>query len=211
MAGLTDEDLAYFAREQTAHEAVYLAGSNPREQSGFGRDESDWRRYREVVLAPVQSDGTFLDIGCANGHLMESLVAWGAERGRAVEPFGLDISPPLVDLARARLPHWRDRIFLGNALNWQPPRTFDYVRTELVHVPRRLRPELVHHLLSNVVTPGGLLIVVSYGSSRPEGERAESVVDELTALPFPIVRVDDACSEQHGFVVTRAVSLTAST
>ncbi len=209
MLSLTDKEAAYFDEEQALHESKYLNGADARAQSGFGRDELDWRRYREVVLAPVVQDGTFLDIGCANGLLMESVAAWSAERGRRLEPFGLEISDRLADLARQRLPHWQDRIFVGNALDWQPPRKFDYVRTELVYVPRARRLDLVAHLLARVVAPSGQLIVVSYGSSRPEGSRAETLVDEFRDWPFDIVRVDDTRSETHGFVVTRAVTLAA--
>ena len=207
MLGLTREEVSYFDEEQALHESKYLNGTNARSQSGFGRDEVDWRRYREVVLAPVVTDGSFLDVGCANGLLMESAVAWSAERGHRLEPFGLEISPQLAALARRRLPCWQDRIFVGNALEWEPPRKFDYVRTELVYVPPTRRRDLVAHLLARVVEPGGRLIVVSYGSSRPEGARAEIVVDEFRDGPFDIIRVDDTRSEGHGFVVTRAVTL----
>ncbi len=59
-------------------------------------------------------------------------------------------------LARRGLPAWADRIWTGNALTWRPPRRFDYVRTELVYVPVLRRADLIHHLLTNVVAPGGL-------------------------------------------------------
>ena len=35
---------------------------------------------------------------------MESVAAWCAERGLAIEPHGVDISPALAELARRRLP-----------------------------------------------------------------------------------------------------------
>jgi predicted MFS family arabinose efflux permease len=42
---------------------------------------------------------------------MESVAAsWCAKRGLAVEPYGIDLAPGLVDLAGWRLPHWADRI-----------------------------------------------------------------------------------------------------
>src|SRR5688572_26793355 len=110
MLMLTNHEISYFAAEQLLHEQKYLRGPNPRQQSGFGRDEGDWERFRRVVVAPVQADGTFLDIGCANGLLMESVVKWAREDGHKLEAFGLDISAKLVDLARRRLPEWRDRI-----------------------------------------------------------------------------------------------------
>ena len=58
--------------------------SKPRQQSGFGRDAKDWQRYRRCVAAPIQGDGTFLDIGCASGLLMEDVVRWAKEDGKDV-------------------------------------------------------------------------------------------------------------------------------
>src|SRR5262245_55917001 len=131
---LTQAEQDFFAREQALHEARYLAGSNPRQQSGFGRDARDWERFRRPVVAPVDRDGSFFDIGCANGLLMESVVAWAREADHRIEPFGLEISEKLAGLARRRLPQWRDRIHVGNALLWEPQARFDFVRTELVYV-----------------------------------------------------------------------------
>ena len=110
-----------FRREQTQLETSYLKGVTPQEQSGFGRDAQDWERLRRGVVGPIHKAGTFLDIGCANGLLMESVDAWSREDGPGVEVFGLDISAPLVELARRRLPHWRDRIFVGDGMTWCAP------------------------------------------------------------------------------------------
>jgi Methyltransferase domain len=170
---LTSDEKRFFDEELALHEGKYLAGANPRQQSGFGRDERDWERFRRPVVGPVERDGSFLDIGCANGLLMESVVQWAGEEDHTLEPYGLDVSEKLAELARQRLPRWRDRIFVGNALFWEPPRRFDYVRTELVYVPTTRRREYVERLLTYMVAPGGRLIVCSYGSSRPEGARAE--------------------------------------
>src|SRR5262245_19425499 len=132
---LSSDEIRYFEDAQALLERKYLAGTNPRQQSGFGRDERDWERFRRPVVAPVQMDGAFLDVGCANGLLMESVARWAAEDGYRLEPYGLDISARLANLARQRLPQWRDRVFVGNALLWDAPRRFEYVRTELVYVP----------------------------------------------------------------------------
>src|SRR5262245_20232714 len=90
---------------------------------------------------------------------MESLARWGAAKNLVIEPYGLDISPELAELARTRLPHWRDRIYVGNALDWTPPRRFDFVRTGLEYVPRRRQRDLVQHLLDVAVADSGRLIV----------------------------------------------------
>ncbi|MFN2399893.1 MAG: hypothetical protein ABR543_14840 [Gemmatimonadaceae bacterium] len=151
---LTNDDLAFFEQELSLHEREYLAGTNPRQQSGFGRDDRDWERFRRPVVAPVAKDGTFLDVGCANGLLMESVVRWAAEDGHSVEPYGIDISERLADLA------WRRR-----------------------------------------------LIVCSYGSSRPEGARAEPLVEEIRRWGLQVAGVHDVVSPEYGFVITRVISV----
>jgi len=90
---------------------------------------------------------------------MECAQLWLREDGIEIEPYGLDILPELVELARRRLPHWADHIWLGNALHWTPPLRFDFVRTGLEYVPRPLRANLVRHLLDVAVAPGGRLII----------------------------------------------------
>jgi hypothetical protein len=74
-------------------------------------------------------------------------------------------------------------------------------------VPRRLRRHYLEHLWRNVVSEGGCLIACSYGSSRPEGNRTELLVDDFEAWHFSIAGVYDVVSEEHGFVIVRAVAL----
>lgn len=145
---------------------AYLAGSNPRAQSGHSGDEARWETARRLLLDAVDRDGTFLDVGCANGHLMESVHLWGAAKGLSVEPYGLEIAPELAALARSRLPRWADRIFVGNAVRWQPARGFDVVRTGLDYAPNRQRRGLVEHLLRSVVGTRGRLIVGVFNEER---------------------------------------------
>jgi SAM-dependent methyltransferase len=146
---------------------AYLAATDPRAQSGSASTPAGWERARRFIFASVNRDGTFLDVGCANGHLMECAAAWLAESGLRVEPYGLDILPELAVLARRRLPRWADRIATGNALEWVPERPFDFVRTGVEYVPARLRPQLVRHLLDATVAPGGRLIIGAH--SEPSG------------------------------------------
>ena len=207
---MTPDESRYFEEQLARYEESYLAAANPRAGSGFGRDERDWELFRRVVVAPVRRDGAFLDVGCANGLLMESAVQWAAEDGHRLEPYGVEISARLAERARERLPRWRDRIFVGNALLWEPPRRFEYVRSELVYVPPSRRREYVERLLERFVEPGGRLLVCSYGSSRPEGARAEPLVDELASWGLGIGRVHDVRSPDRGFVITRVVEVARS-
>jgi len=136
--------------EAAWHEAMaalvvpaYLWAETPQGGSGSSRDEAGWERARSLVADAVLPGQSLLDVGCANGLLMEDMARWAA-----VEPYGLEISPDLAEVARRRLPHWADRIWVGNALTWEPTRHFDVVRTGLDYVPRPRRPALVEHLLS---------------------------------------------------------------
>jgi hypothetical protein len=151
---------AWHERVTGAMSSVYLADeADPRWQSGFDGDADAWREARELVLDGVSEDGTFLDIGCANGHLMESLEAWAAERGRHLVLYGLEIDRNLAAAARRRLPEWADRIFLGNALDWEPEMAFTYVRTGLEYVPEDRQAFFVERLLRDLVEPRGRLII----------------------------------------------------
>lgn len=183
-------------------EPSYLAAEDPRAQSGFRGDAARWERARRVVVTPMDQDGTFLDVGCANGLLMESVHAWAGERGRRIEPYGLDLSGRLAELARRRCPHWHDRIFVGNALFWSPPHRFDYVRTELVYVAPEARPAYVERIVREWLTPGGRLIVCGYGSSRSGRPRADPVGDLLRAAGF-VVAGEAEAADTNGVVFTR--------
>src|SRR5262245_13948263 len=87
-------------RVSAALATAYLHEDDPRWQSGFDGDAQLWREARELVLDAVAGDGTLLDVGCANGHLMESLDAWGRERGLAISMYGLEINADLAEMAR---------------------------------------------------------------------------------------------------------------
>ena len=181
-AGAIDE-ATWYRRNQALIVPAYLAAENPRAQSGHSGDAARWREARGDLALAIDRDGAFLDVGCASGHLMETAVAWAAERGHALEPYGLDLSPELSALARRRLPHWQDRIFTGNALDWDPPRRFDFVHLmQLDCVPPARRPALVDHLLTRVCAPGGRLIL------GPTNERAEAPALEpfVTRLGWPV-------------------------
>lgn len=159
------DELAWHERVTGALAAAYLINHDPRWQSGFDGDAELWREARELVLDAVNSDGTFLDIGCANGHLIECLATWALERGWHLL-YGLELNRDLASAARRRIPAWADRIFEGNVVDWAPPRLFTYVRTGEEYVPPDRRLFLVARLLSDVVEPGGRLIVGPvYGSA----------------------------------------------
>jgi SAM-dependent methyltransferase len=144
-------------------EEAYLKHDEPWKRSGFMGTEERWICLRKPVADCIDKAGSFLDIGCANGYLLECCVKWTAERKVKIEPYGLDISENLLEMARKRLPRFQANFFIGNALTWLPPKRFDFVRTELVYVPDEFESRYIGFILKNHLNPGGKLLVASYG------------------------------------------------
>jgi SAM-dependent methyltransferase len=166
-------------------EDAYLAADDPILQSGFHGGSERWRAEREPILQAVERDGSFLDIGCANGHLLECLIAWARERGTALEPFGVDIGPRLIAAAKQRLPAFGANFWVANAWDWRPPQRFRYVYTLNDCVPPEMLRAHVVRLLERAVEPGGRLIVGSYGS-RSRGEPPLKIAEALASFGLEV-------------------------
>lgn len=179
----SDED--YYVDNMRLLEPAYLRGATVQEGSGFGGDAAAWRARREPVVDGIHRDGTFLDVGCANGLLMESVAQWAAERGLRIEPYGIDVAPGLVVEARRRLPAWADRIEVGNAVDYRPAggRRFTFVHTLLDCVPVARRADMLEHALAHLVEPGGRLLVSHY---QPAGGTDRTAGQHLRDLRFPV-------------------------
>ena len=179
-------DESYYADNVRLLERSYLAAKTVEGGSGFGRDADAWREARGAIVDGLTGDGTFLDVGCANGLLMESVVAWASARGLRIEPYGIDLAPGLIQLARRRLPQWANRLWVGNAIDWLPPdgRRFDYVHTLLDCVPVARWRDLLQHQLTHLVEPGGRLLVSQYFGSGATPQ--PSTGDVLRPLGFQV-------------------------
>lgn len=169
---MQDEELqAWFANVRTVLEAAYLANNEPWKQSGMSGPAERWTALRKPVADCIDRSGSFLDIGCANGYLLECCLDWTAARAIHVEPYGVDLSPQLISLARQRLASYADHFFVANAFEWTPPRRFDFVRTELVYVPGEYERIYVEHLRDNYLTAQGHLLIANYAEGDPNPSR----------------------------------------
>ncbi len=170
------DESGWHARVADILRPAYLAAGTPQAQSGFSGGPLAWVHARSLIAEAIDRDGTFLDIGCANGLLIETMVTWCAAKGIAIEPYGLDIVAELAALARSRVPRRADRIFVGNALTWTPPLRFDFVRTGLEYVPPRRRRDLLDRLVRDVVATDGRLIIGVYGNAEPDGPGLDEIL-----------------------------------
>ena len=180
-------------------EQSYLTQTDPILQSGFGGGPARWRQERGIILEAVGESGDFLDIGCANGYLLECLVQWAAERNIALTPYGVDYGPELIQLARNRLPQHASHFWVANAWSWAPPRKFRYVYTLHDYVPHHLLAEYARRLLARCVAPRGALIIGAYGSysrrepardlARELRERGFAIAGSAACGPLPATRI----------------------
>jgi len=177
---------AWFNEIRNILETAYLTpGRTPWEQSGKSGAYEDWVRLRSPISDSITAPGAFLDIGCANGFLLECLLDWTAGKGISIEPYGLDYSEKLAALAEKRLSTFPNHVFVGNSWDWEPPLRFDYVRTEICYVPFNFTREYIDRLLTGFLAEGGKLLVAQYRSSK-EDLTKDWINDFLCELGFSV-------------------------
>jgi len=204
---VNDEELKrWFRASKELLETAYLAGAHPWQESGVGlhtpHSAHDWEVLRRPIADCLAVSGTFLDTGCANGYLLECVLRWARECGLRIDPYGLDFSEKLADLARRRLPQYADHIFVGNAWDWLPPRTFDAVNTALDYVPDELQEAFVQRLLERFVRPGGRLLIAEY-LGRSTGMPEMRIDEKLRHWGLPVERTASSSLEHDPVRQTR--------
>ena len=156
----------WFSSLKKELEEAYLQHDEPWKQSGFSGPEERWKAYRKPIADCIEKSGSFLDIGCANGYLIECILKWTAERNINLIPYGIDLSEKLVELAKKRLPVYKHNLYTGNGWSWNNQIRFDYVRTEIVYVPEELRRQYVERIIEKYLADEGHLLLAEYRNSR---------------------------------------------
>lgn len=176
---------ASFIDKIRALEDSYLEYEDPIRQSGFGGGAERWQAERSPILDAIDSGGDILDVGCANGYLLECLIGWGRARGLELIPHGIDMNSKLVELARKRFPQFGGNFHIGNSWDWEPSRRYKYVYALHDCVPRSYLAEYIERLLRKVVQSDGRLIVGAYGS-RSQGTPPFDLVAFLESLGYDL-------------------------
>lgn len=169
-------------------EKSYLMNDDPIRQSGYGGGYNRWFKERSIILDAIEKDGELLDIGCANGYLLECLMQWAQKKGIGLVPFGVDIGIKLIEMAKNRLSLYKTNFWVANAWEWIPPKKFRYVYTLHDHVPNEFFTNYVIHLLSHYVEPDGILIIGAYGSIS-KNQPARNIEEELLNSVFHLAGI----------------------
>jgi len=177
---ITEEE--WYAINNQHFSEHYLAGDNPRAQSGHGGDELNYFHSHIILVNVIHKNGSFIDVGCANGHLLESLERWinGLDYYKLTF-YGLDISQGLIDLAKKRLPQWSHCFFVGNAFFWVPEHKYDYVCVkELGYVPPNRQRQFFEHLIKHYVSFNGRLILGPFS----EESKSSNTIDLISGWGY---------------------------
>ena len=176
---------AYFREGNRAIRDYYLVDSaSPYRQSGRTGGAKHWEITRCCIAEAVNADGDYLDLGCANGLLLESLLRWCGERGFSITPHGVDFVPELVELAQQRLPDYAANFHVANAFFWQPPQRYRFLQLLLDAVPPADERAYVARVLREMVASPGRLIVSIYGQGT--SAKPEVAVETLEDLGFEV-------------------------
>jgi 2-polyprenyl-3-methyl-5-hydroxy-6-metoxy-1,4-benzoquinol methylase len=177
----------WFVKYIVPLEKAYLQGVTPWQRSGVGlhqpRTEEYWKAVRMPIADAIGKSGSVLDIGCANGYLLESLQKWVGAKGITIDPHGLDVSAALLEEAKQRVPH--GTFHHANVWGWKAPRKYDFVLTELVYVPEEDREFYLRGLLRDAVETNGKLIVTQYGSDLSKSTDLKS---QLLSMGFYVTQ-----------------------
>ena len=125
--------------------------------------------------------GRALDAGCGSGRHTPALAA------HFDQVIGIDISAPLIDIARQRSGP-NARYVLSDLMAFADPDGFDLVfsSTTLHHMPD-LKAALLH--VRGLVRAGGLAILIDNVASRPTPRRWVHVLGALREAPSDMARV----------------------
>lgn len=139
----------------------------------------------QLILSAIQHGGTFLDIGCADGSRLESLMQTLRQRHISIQPYGIDHDPELIFQAIERLPGFWDQFFVGDYMQWDAPIQFDWVRTDISCIKPEKQKAFLLRLLTRVVKSRGgtLLICENAAMEKTGGLRLAERVRQLGFRP----------------------------
>ncbi|MEZ4662812.1 MAG: class I SAM-dependent methyltransferase [Caldilineaceae bacterium] len=126
----------------------------------------------ERAIAFVQQKRYALDIGCgSSGRIIDLLL----RHSFAVE--GVDISPRMIELARAR--HPAIPFHLADICQWELPRQYNLISAwdSIWHLPLTAQEPVMQKLMAGLA-PGGILIYTTAGLDAPTAK-----VDAAMGVP----------------------------
>lgn len=157
----------------------------------FDRFAGDYDRYASLetpvhlkwVMASLPDHGRrALDVGCGSGRFTVLL----AQHFDHV--IGLDISEPLIEIARRRRTRPNIDYRVGDLMTFDDDSRFDLIfsSTTLHHLPD-LTPTLRH--LHRLLSAGGTMMLIDNVAPRPHVPRWRHIAGAVRRFPFAVARL----------------------
>ncbi len=183
MAGLTanpEETLDVYERQAAVYDA----------QRGRSLFEARWLARFAAALPPK---ARVLDLGCGAG---EPIARWFIAEGFRLT--GVDFSPAMLDIARARWPDgdWRQADMRALDLG----ESFDGIIAwnSFFHLPRADQPDALARMAEHLVPGGALLVTVGPGNGEVAGTVGGEPVFHASLSPAEYA----TCLERNGLRLT---------
>ncbi len=126
----------------------------------------------------MDRDGSWLDVGCANGFLLATFRCGAPSVASRSSRTGSNSFLASAEMARALHQGLAERIWTGSVMHWSPPRRFTYVTALEDQVPPTRLGDLVARLVDVYLEPGGRLIISAYANNDAA---PRDLFDELAA------------------------------
>jgi SAM-dependent methyltransferase len=124
-------------------------------ESDFHGSYSDWHNDRGVINKYIIDGSTVLDVGCANGLLLASLLEWHPD---VFIPFGFDISSERIRCAKSLLLAFANNFFVHNL--WRTP--WPIAKVDIVIAPWIAS----RHFIANCLNQARMRVIFTVYSDR---------------------------------------------
>jgi hypothetical protein len=147
--------------EKNIYRQRYFNGRTKLQRSCWYDSEILWKAARKIILEPVDKDGAFLDVGCANGVLLRDLCIWAREeKGIKLVPYGIDFLTEAIEESKKIHPRHASNFKVAEMMAFRTCRKFTFIHSE-PYGPRNSIKDFLSKYL-NMLQDEGKLIVSFY-------------------------------------------------
>lgn len=180
------------------------------EEANSGGEYERWKQVRQFIVQAIHKDGTFFDIGCANGFLMKSLMHWSRHH---LIPYGIDNRDEAIKNAKLLLPEYTENFqcidgdHLEGLEERGMPLKYDFVYRNYwkrdVDTSEKVRT-IVTKLWEHVNDNGRMILGVYWGSNHSKGSEEEkksreSFLEFINRIKIGAGKSDGEAFSESGF------------
>lgn len=148
--------------------------------SGFLGNYLEWEQARGLYLKLIEKPGKILDLGCANGFLLDFIIK---SKKFNLIPFGVDLNEDLIKIAKELFPKYSANFVTQDINDFKSEEKFDYI---LAYFPFFKKKDFLKRLYS-MLKNGGRIIIALYDEKANEFDIFEENIKETGFLPSGVI------------------------